>query len=391
MAQHMAKNQIFVNLAVTPDPGFCHRYTLAGMLRAGLIGLSALVMLSLAGPRAAWAQANDTAYGTAALESNSTGSEDSAFGVNALRSNNTGWGNTAIGFDALYFNTNGHLNTATGMAALEVNTTGTGNTATGIGSLANNGAGNQNVAMGWDALYFNSGSGNTAIGAFALQDNSSGLNNIAVGMEAGVYLTTGSNNIMIGNQGAPAEANTIRIGTEGVQTSAYFAGIFNSAVTGGCAVVVESTGQLGCTQSSARYKRDIQDMGNASDKLMRLRPVTFLYKADKTDTRQFGLIAEEVETVFPELVVHGADGKAETVAYQMLPAMLLNEVQKQAHASEQLGRLLEQKDAQIDMLQKQVAAIQKQNAQIETLAARLEVLERRTHASGPALLASASR
>jgi hypothetical protein len=351
---------------------------------------AAALLLALSSP-AVWAQVNDTAYGTSALESNSTGSEDSAFGVNALRTNNSGWGNTAIGFDALYFNTNGHLNTATGMAALEGNTTGVGNTATGIGSLANNGAGNQNVAMGWNALYFNKGSDNTAIGAYALQNNGSGLNNIGVGIEAGVYLTTGSNNIMIGNQGAAAEANTIRIGTEGVQTSAYLAGIFNSPVTEGCAVVVESTGQLGCTQSSARYKRDIKDMGSASDKLMQLRPVTFLYKTDKTDTRHFGLIAEEVDKVFPEMVVHGADGKVETVAYQMLPAMLLNELQKQEKASDQLARLLEQKDAQIASLQRQVVAIQRQNAQIETFAGRLEVLERRAHVTGPAVLTSASR
>jgi hypothetical protein len=355
------------------------------------VGVAAAALLLALSSRAAWGQVNDTAYGTAALESNSTGSEDSAFGVNALRTNNSGSGNTAIGSDALYFNTHGQFNTATGMAALEGNTTGIGNTATGIGSLANNGAGNENVAMGWNALYFNKGSDNTAIGAAALQNNGSGANNIAVGIEAGVYLTTGSNNIMIGNPGAAAETNTIRIGTEGVQTSAYLAGIFSSPVTEGCAVVVESTGQLGCTQSSARYKRDIQDMGNASDKLMKLRPVTFLYKTDKTDTRHFGLIAEEVDKVFPELVVHGADGKVETVAYQMLPALLLNEVQKQGKASEELAQLLEQKDAQIASLQQQVVAIQKQNAQIEALAARLDVLERRAHVTGPAVLTSASR
>jgi hypothetical protein len=359
-------------------------------LTGSLIGLAVFTMLNLAGPGAVWAQASDTAYGSAALGSNTTGSEDSAFGVNALRSNNTGSGNTAIGWDALYFNTHGQLNTATGQAALEGNTLGIGNTATGISSLANNGKGNQNVAMGWDALYFNSGNGNTAMGAFALQNNSSGANNIALGMEAGMYLTSGSNNIMIGNLGGAAEANTIRIGTEGLQTSAYFAGIFDSAVTEGCSVVVESTGQLGCTKSSARYKRDIENMGNASDKLMKLRPVTFVYKTDKTNTRQFGLIAEEVDKVFPEMVVRDADGKVETVAYQILPAMLLNEAQKQARTSEQLARLLEQKDARIASLERQVLAIQKQNAQMETIAARLEVLERQMHASGPAFLASTS-
>jgi hypothetical protein len=365
--------------------------SLPRIFRPSLIWLAALAILNLAGPRAILAQVNNTAYGSAALGNNTTGSEDSAFGVNALRSNNTGSGNTAVGWDALYFNTQGQLNTATGQAALEGNTLGVGNTATGISSLANNGKGNQNVAMGWNALYFNSGDGNTAMGAFALQDNSSGANNIAVGIEAGTYLTTGSNNIMIGNPGVTAEANAIQIGTEGVQTSTSIAGIFNGAVTEGCSVVVASSGQLGCLKSSARYKRDVQDMGSASEKLMKLRPVTFLYKTDRKNILQYGLIAEEVEKVFPEMVIRGADGRIETVAYQMLPPMLLNEVQKQARTSEQLARLVEQKDEQIASLERQVIAIQKQNAQMETIAARLDVLERQMNAPGPGLLASASQ
>ena len=350
--------------------------------------IAALAIFGFATPQAAWAQTNDTAYGTNALEGNSTGSDDSAFGVNALRTNNTGSVNTAIGMDALYFNTSGELNTATGAAALEGNSVGMGNTATGISALANNGKGNQNVATGWNALYFNSGSDNTAIGAFALQNNGSGGNNIAVGMEAGVYLTTGSNNIMIGNVGAAAETNSIRIGTEGTQTSAYIAGIFGSAITSGCAVVVDSAGQLGCVKSSARYKRDVQDMGSASDKLMKLRPVTFRYKADKTASQQYGLIAEEVEKVVPELVVYGTDGKVETVAYQMLPAMLLNEIQKLARAGQQFARQLQQKDAQIATLQRQLVAIQKKKVEIGTITARLEVLERQTRASRPDIMAA---
>lgn len=133
-----------------------------------------------------------------------------------------------------------------------------------------------------------------------------------------------------------------------------------------------STGQLGCVTSSARYKRDVRDMGDASDKLMELRPVTFLYKADETGAQQYGLIAEEVEKVYPELVIHDADGKVATVAYHMLPAMLLNEVQK-------LARQLDRKDEQIATLERQVAAMQKKSAAIEALAARLDVLERQAH------------
>jgi hypothetical protein len=299
---------------------------------------------------AAWAQTN-TAYGTNALIGNTSGTDNSAFGVNALQQNNSGSGNTATGWDALLFNTSGYNNTATGIAALEGNGEGIGNTATGVAALANNGKGRYNVAAGWNALYFNTGNDNTAIGSFALQDNGAGANNIAIGVEAGFNLTTGSNNIEIGNTGNAAEANTIRIGVQGTQTATYVAGIFNATVTGGCQVVVASTGQLGCVTSSARYKRDVRDMDESSDKLMQLRPVTFLYKADETGARQYGLIAEEVEKVYPELVVHDADGQAETVAYHLLPPMLLNEVQK-------LARQLDQKDEQIAALERQVAEIE---------------------------------
>jgi hypothetical protein len=309
----------------------------------------ALAIFGLGPSPAAWAQ--NTAYGTNALISNTTGTDNSAFGANALQQNNSGSGNTAVGLDALFFNSSGYNNTATGAAALEGNGGGIGNTATGVGALANNGKGRYNVAAGWNALYFNTGNDNTAIGSFALQDNGAGANNIAIGVEAGFNLTTGSNNIEIGNQGNSGEADTIRIGVEGTQSATYIAGIFNATVTGGCQVVVANTGQLGCVTSSARYKRDVRDMADSSDKLMQLRPVSFLYKADETGARQYGLIAEEVEKVYPELVVHDADGKAETVAYHLLPPMLLNEVQK-------LARQLDQKDEQIAALERQVVEIE---------------------------------
>jgi hypothetical protein len=341
----------------------------------------AALLLSFGSSPAAWAQ--NTAYGTNALGHNTTGTDDSAFGFNALGQNTTGSGNTATGWYALYFNVSGSNNTATGIAALEGNGAGTGNTATGVGALANNGKGETNTATGLHALYNNAGNDNTAVGAYALQDSGTGSGNIGIGVEAGFYITTGSNNIEIGNQGATADADTIRIGTEGTQTATYIAGIFNTTVTGGCTVVAASTGQLGCVTSSARYKRDVRDMGDSSDKLMKLRPVTFLYKADETGAQQYGLIAEEVEKVYPELVIHDADGKVATVAYHMLPAMLLNEVQK-------LARQLDQKDEQIATLQRQVSAIQKKNVEIEVLAARLDVLERQARASEPDRLITAS-
>ena len=149
-------------------------------------------------------------------------------------------------------------------------------------------------------------------------------------MGAGQNLETGSNNIDIGNfGGSSAESRTIRIGIQGTQTVTYIAGISGSLVTGD-AVVVSSTGKLGIVMSSARYKRDIQNMDARSASLMRLRPVTFRYKDDPAGTLQYGLVAEEVEKLYPELVTHSADGQVQSVRYSMLTAMLLNELQKQA-------------------------------------------------------------
>jgi hypothetical protein len=231
--------------------------SLAQTIRVNLIWLVALAMLSFGPSPAAWAQSDNTVLGTNALSHNTTGGGDTALGFQALFSNTIGGANTATGGYALYSNTIGGGNTATGWAALEDNGAGAGNTATGTNALTNNGKGNQNTATGWNALLFSSGDDNTAIGTFALQENSSGGNNIAVGTGAGINLTTGSNNIDIGNPGVPGESNSIRIGTTGTQNATYIAGIFGATVTGGCAVVVESTGQIGCVSSSARYKRDV--------------------------------------------------------------------------------------------------------------------------------------
>ena len=305
-------------------------------------------------------------------------------------------GNTALGFQALDSNTTGGGNTAVGVSALLWNTTGSGNTATGVNALFGEGpgsTGNGNTVTGFDALdHDTTGDDNTAAGSDALQSNTTGSSNIGIGSFAGNNLTTGDNNIDIGNEGVAAESNTIRIGTQGTQTATFIAGIFGGpTIKKGCDVVASNTGLLGCAKSSARYKRDIRDMGDASDKLMKLRPVTFAYKADSTGTKQYGLIAEEVEKVYPELVIDGADGKPETVAYQVLPAMLLNQVQKQSRANQELARQLAQKDAQIAALQRQLVALQKKNSEIDALAGRLDALERQARASRPDRLAAALR
>jgi hypothetical protein len=209
-----------------------------------------------------------------------------------------------------------------------------------MSALVNNTIGTFNSASGASALFSNTtGSYNSAVGYKALYTNTTGQINAALGYGAGFNITTGSNNIEIANAGSPTDTATIRIGLQGTQTQTFIAGIAGSAVTGSD-VVVNGSGKLGVVVSSARYKRDINDMGATTDHLMKLRPVTFIYKNDEQKTKQYGLVAEEVEQVYPELVVHDPDGKVESVRYSMLTSMLLNELQKQtkenARQAEQL-------------------------------------------------------
>jgi Chaperone of endosialidase len=333
------------------------------------------------------------------------------FGTGTLGSNTTGTNDTALGFDALFNNTTGLDNTATGTFALVNNSTGFLNTANGAGALANSTIGSHDTAIGTHALLHNlTGGSNTATGFNALGSNTTGGGNVAVGANAGSALTTGDNNIDIGNVGVAAEANAIRIGTKGTHTRTLIAGIDNSAIVGS-PVFVNANGRLGIEVSSARFKRDIRNMGAASDGLMKLRPVTFRYRDDPAGTVQYGLVAEEVARVYPELVTYGDDGKAQAVAYHMLPAMLLNEVQKEIRESqrktEQIGRLTarvaeaeagaERKDFQIAALQrqliahqKQINALQKETAWISTLA-RLRAVEEQARATRPEPLVATTR
>jgi Chaperone of endosialidase len=190
------------------------------------------------------------------------------------------------------------------------------------------------VALGpWAAfLHIVHIDGNTASGYGALQSNSIGSFNIAVGFGAGDNLATGSNNIDIGNAGLPAETNSIRIGIRTVQSATYIAGIYGTSANGN-AVVVSPTGQLGVVVSSERFKTTVKSMGSNSAKLGQLRPVTFHLKADPKGTLQYGLIAEEVAKVYPELVIRDEKGRIDGVRYDELAPMLLNEVQQQQKAA----------------------------------------------------------
>jgi hypothetical protein len=307
---------------------------------------------------------SNTAIGADALRSNTSGGGNTANGANALSNNRDAGNNTATGFNALYNNNTGSSQTATGAYALYHNTSGAGNTATGGGALNNNTMGNYNTASGLNALYHNtSGAGNTATGGGALNNNTMGYYNIALGLNAGFNLTTGSNNIDIGNAGVAGESNKIRIGTQGTQNGTFIAGIYNVAVTGST-VAVNSSGKLGVTASSARFKEAIKPLDKASEAILALKPVTFRYKKeiDEAGIPQFGLVAEEVEKVDPDLVSRDAGGKAYTVRYEAVNAMLLNEFLKEHRTVQEMKKEIAVLTATV---KEQALQIQKVSAQIE--------------------------
>ena len=313
----------------------------------------------------------NTAVGSAALENN-TGYDNTAVGVAALGDNTSGHSNTATGRDALSFNTTGIDNTAIGSEALVFNKTGDFNVATGMWALSGNISGIKNTASGYQALTSNSvGRRNTAMGYGALSENTTGSYNIALGHEAGVNLTTGDKNIDIGNGGVAGESGTIRIGTTNYHTATFMAGISGATVPTGVPVVVDTTGRLGTTTSSARYKEAIQPMAELSEAILALKPVTFRYKPelDPDGVSQFGLVAEEVEKVNPNLVTRDADGKPYTVRYEAVNAMLLNEFLKEHEAFIEEQRKVQEQGAMLAKQQKQIeeltAGLQKVSAQLE--------------------------
>jgi Chaperone of endosialidase len=312
---------------------------------------------------------DNTANGAFALFNNTTGSDNTAVGAAALLNNTEGDGNTANGSSALQNNTIGIENTATGDHALWFNT-GSGNTANGAGALVSNTAGNFNTATGFSALSSNmTGNGNTAIGRSALTITT-GSGNTALGNNAGSGLTTGNFNIDIGVDviGVAGESNTIRIGanlddTQGA-SACHIGGIYNqlgdpATMT---AVGIDATGKLATVLSSRRFKHDIAPMGKASEAILALKPVTFHYKSDATNTPCFGLVAEEVAGVNPDLVVRNKNGEIWSVRYEQINAMLLNEFLKE-------HRTVQEQQKEIDVLktelQEQRALIQKVSAQLE--------------------------
>jgi hypothetical protein len=373
---------------------------------------------------------NDTFVGVGAGANNQMGAgiNNTFSGTQAGNANTSGTGNTFTGFRAGYSNTMGSYNTFTGRSAGSGNTTGGYNTFTGFEAGHNNTAsysvvvgyqagyndtfgantftgyqagynnidGGVNVFSGILAGYYNtSGAQNTFIGASAGGSNSVGSANTIVGYQAGQLSGSGGGNIMLGattgNQstggnnniyiGSPgpggSESSVIRIGGDtgyGLQTEAFIIGIYGSTSSGGIPVYINSNGRLGTATSSLRFKERVRDMGESTDALMKLRPVTYLYKPEYADgerTLQYGLIAEEVAQVYPELVAYDNEGQPYAVRYQYLSTMLLNEVQRQFRRSEVQSKVIETQQREIESLKQQ---LQLQNATLQERVSRLEKL-----------------
>jgi len=292
---------------------------------------------------------------------------NTAEGQAALFSLTTGVANTAVGWLALNTLDTGKLNAAIGAGTL-IGNTANQNTATGAGALFNNGTGGNNTANGVYALFYNlEGGDNTAIGIAALLSNTNGSNNVALGSGAGASATTGSNNVYVGAgmQGVAGESD-----------ACYIKSIFGQTSATGIPVLINSNNKLGTTMSSKRFKKEIRPMDKASDALLALKPVTFRYKEeiDPTGTTQFGLVAEQVEKVSPDLVVRDPEGKPYRVRYDQVNAMLLNEFLKTHSKMEEqeatIAHLKQELQATATHQQKQIKALttglQKVSAELET-------------------------
>jgi hypothetical protein len=336
----------------------------------------------------------NTAIGFLSLKSNTTGNfntaigagtllfntadQNTATGAAALLNNTSGSFNTADGEAALFFNTTGARNTAIGVSALQSNTTGSGNTADGFEAVLNNTTGNFNTANGIAALTNNTtGSGNTADGFEALLNNTTGSGNVALGTGAGSNVTFSNNVICIGSN----------VDGANVDNSCFIGNIFNATSSGGTAVFINSDGQLGTTTSSRRFKDDIKPMERASETLFALKPVTFRYKKgiDPRRIPQFGLVAEDVEEVNPDLVVRDKEGKVNTVRYDAVNAMLLNEFLKEHHKVQQQEATITQLESTVARQQKNFGVIVAQlTARLDEQAAQIQKVSAQLEASKPA-------
>ena len=339
-----------------------------------------------------------TAEGCNALHSLTTGAGNTGLGWDSLSSNTHGSYNTAVGAGALILN-NADSNTAVGAAALLLNISGAENTAVGTDALVHNNSGNVNSAFGAFALFQSTGANNTAIGDRALLNNTGGGSNTAVGQAAMLNNTSGGSNIAIGVQAlgnndsgngnivlgnvsgtAITSANNVicigNLPADNVDNRTYIGNISNTTVSGGGTDTVTvnlTTGLLGHLSSSRRYKEQIKPMDKTSEALYRLKPVTYRFKKeiDATRTLDYGLVAEDVAEVDPNLAIRNGKGQIESVRYTAINAMLLNEFLKEHRTVQELKNEIAALTATV---KEQAAQLQKVSAQIEVSKAATQVV-----------------
>jgi hypothetical protein len=372
---------------ITRSPIAVFRTKSALILTALALGIFPLVRKSQAvnpPPDGGYAGGN-TAEGQNALLNLTSGTFNTAVGFFSLKNNTQGQFNTAVGAATLFTNT-ADKNTGTGAGALLSNTIGIENTAAGSFALLNNSTGAQNAAFGANALINSTtGGGNTAIGFNALPNNTTGITNTAVGFNAGFGITTADNVIVIGTN----------VAGQNVDHSCFIGEIFGATSSNGTQVFINSDGRLGTITSSRRFKQTIEPMDNASEVLFLLKPIRFRYKKqiDPTETSQFGLVAEDVEKVNPDLVVRDKEGKPYSVRYDQVNAMLLNEFLKEHRKNEEQEKTIVELKSGMTALaatvKKQASQIQKVSAQLATASPSHRGLRtsklaaRRIRASGP--------
>jgi hypothetical protein len=263
-----------------------------------------------------------------------------------------------------------------------------GNTAVGGAALYNT-TGDANTAIGLNTLFHNTtGTGNTAVGNIALFGNTTGSNNIALGFGAGFNVTESDNNIFIGNPGpAGPVAGAIFIGDPSIQGFTVIAGIFGATTAGGIPVYIDSNHRLGTATSSQRFKEAIKPMASSSETLYALKPITFRYKKeiDPTGITQFGLVAEDVLNVNPDLVARDKEGKPYSVRYDQVNAMLLNEFLKEHKTVEQLQATVAELKATVAQQEKALQSKAcEQQKQIDALASDLQQMDAVIHLQKPA-------
>jgi len=340
-----------------------------------------------------------TAEGCQALNALTTGTGNTAMGSYSLFLNTTGNFNTGIGTVSLLINTADN-NTAVGTRSLLLNTTGSENTAVGANALLHNDSGSENNAFGSSALFSNvdgffnnahgrsaltnnTGSENNAFGDLALENTTTGSSNTAIGDDALRSNVDGSGNIAIGDEAGtglnPSVSNCIAIGAPGdgpfadLDSTCFIGSIYGEAVSDPgtqTAVFVDQYNVVGIFNSSRRFKHDIKPMDKASETLHRLKPVTFKFNSDWKGTTQYGLIAEEVAEVDPQLVVRGKDGEVQTVHYEHINNMLLNEFLKEHKKVQELTATVAQQQKGMEIL---TAQLKEHAAQIQKVSAQLEI------------------